>query len=387
VKDIGFGQDRGKRRHAAIRNLLRGSVCVLGLVAVAPAMAVCPSFGLPSGSEIAELETSEGSICIELFRSAAPVTVQNFVDYITSRSYDGTLIHRSVPGFVIQGGAFETTSDSLSVVPTDPPIPNEPCTIEPGQSVCTTRGNERGTVAMARQGSQVDSATNPFYIHLSDNRVPLDTTYEGYTVFGEVLGTGMAVVDEIAALPIVPPDEAWWLAPELGGALGELPARNPVALFQTAFGCWDPTNLAVVVDPLNHLAALPDPIYTNTLYPLSGSCGTQIPRFTFTEDPGPPSCPDNDVLSTGVTGMNSLLIRFDPATSDYLQFEFRCEDVSEALMQRSLWRADYGARLAPELVVIESARYQPVPEPDFAVALLLGVLVLVGIAPRRLTVR
>lgn len=341
------------------------------------ATAICPTFGLPDGSEIVELQTTEGQICIQLLRDDAPSTVSNFVQYVIDDDYDGTIIHRSAPGFVIQGGAYRKTSDSLIVVPTDPAIPNEPCTIEPGDSFCLERGNDVGTVAMARIGGQVNSATNQFFINLADNRISLDNTDEGFTVFGRVLGTGMTIVNDIAVLPIVEPDHAWWLAPDIGSNLNNVPVANLVPLFPTAFGCWDPTNLAVVVSPTSHTTPLPfDPIIAGEFFPLSGSCGTQIPRFTFTEDPGPPGCPDLDRLTTAVTGMTTLQILADPATSDFLQFEFTCPEVEEALNQRTLWRADFGARLAPQLVEVLSAEYQYVPEPGVPAALIAGTLAL-----------
>lgn len=354
--------------------LRRLCVLLLTLLSSAAAHAVCPDFGLPSGSEIVELQTTRGQICIELLRADAPKTVLNFYGYVDRGDYDGTIIHRSVPGFVVQGGAFKVTTDSLTVQPTQPPVVNEPCTIPSGNTVCTDRGNVRGTIAMARIGGQVNSATNQYFINLADNRVSLDTTDQGFTVFGNILGTTMSVADDIAGLSRVPTDEAWWLAPAIGGVLTQLPFANAVPFLPTAFGCFDPTDLAVHVDPNNHTLGLPDPVFGTPFYPLSGPCGTQIPRFTFTENPGPPSCPANDILTTGVTGMNSLGIRIDPATQDFLQFEFTCQDAAESLNQRGLWRADYGSRLVPELVVVTSATYQPVPEPGLGVMLIAGVV-------------
>lgn len=353
------------------------------MAASSPAAALCPDFGLPDGSEIAELQTNQGSICIELLRSAAPITVDNFVGYILRGDYDGTIIHRSAPGFVIQGGAFQTTPDSLALLATQAPILNEPCTIEPGDTVCAERGNVRGTVAMARLVGQVDSATSQYFINLEDNRNPLDINDEGFTVFGHVLGTGMDVVDDIASLPIVPQDEGWFLAPQVGIGLGELPVQASVPFFPTPFGCWDPTDLAVVVDPSFDLSGLPDPVFGTGLFPLSGGCGTKIARGTFIADPGPASCPAQDLLTTGVTGIRSLSIRFDPETADFLQYEFSCEQATEALTQRALWRSDYGARLQPELVVVEAAVYQTVPEPRAALMIATGCLLLLGLGRAR----
>jgi cyclophilin family peptidyl-prolyl cis-trans isomerase len=347
---------------------------VLSFLATSNSQALCPDFGLPSGSEIAEIQTNQGQICIELLRAAAPVTVLNFQSYVVRGDYAGTIIHRSDPGFVIQGGGFERTVNSLNPVATDPQIPNEPCTIEQGNTVCTVRGNVRGTIAMAKLGGQPNSATSQFFINLGDNSF-LDSTNGGFTVFGNILGAGMTVADDIAALPIAADlDEIWWLAPTLIDALTELPIINPVPLFPTPFGCWDPTNLAVAVDPMVHNQPLPDPLLGTNIFPLSGGCGTQIPRFSFVQDPGPPNCPSLDLLTTGVTGPDSLNIELDPQTMDYLQFEFTCPDVENALTQRTLWRNDYGARMTSELVLVQAANYQTVPEPALSTALIAGAM-------------
>jgi cyclophilin family peptidyl-prolyl cis-trans isomerase len=359
---------------------------VLGLAlgGASSAHALCPEFGLPSGSEIVELETNQGSICIELLRNEAPGTVLNFLNYVLRGDYDGSVIHRSVPGFVIQGGGFLAESDRLAPLPTDPPILNEPCTPPNGQSICTERGNLRGTIAMARIGGQVNSATSQFFINLVDNRNPLDSADQGFTVFGNVLGTTMNIADSIAGLSRILPDDAWWLAPASAGALTQLPASSFPALDANAFGCWDPLDWTAVVSPLNDLQPLPDPVFGTAIYPLSGGCGTQIPRGTFVEDPGTVACTDSDLLSTAITGPQTLGTKLDPGTSDLLQYEFSCEQAAEALIQRDLWRDDYGSRLVPELVTIEQASYQTVPEPGLGVAIGFGVASLLGLRRNRM---
>ena len=136
----------------------------------------------------ATIETSMGTITVELDDVKAPVTVKNFIDYAKSGHYDGTIFHRVIDGFMIQGGGFTKSMDQK---PTRAPIKNE---------ASNGLSNRRGTIAMART-SVVDSATSQFFINLVDNmfldfRAPTPQYY-GYAVFGKVVD-GMDVVDRIA---------------------------------------------------------------------------------------------------------------------------------------------------------------------------------------------
>ena len=142
---------------------------------------------------IVQINSSLGDFKIELFDEVAPVTVNNFLNYVESDRYNGTLIHRSVPYFVIQGGwlSFQSEINALVSIKTDDPIINE-----------FRMSNIRGTVSMAKQGGNPNSATSQWFVNLIDN-TSLDTTNGGFTVFGNVLGEGMITVDAIAALPTV----------------------------------------------------------------------------------------------------------------------------------------------------------------------------------------
>lgn len=133
----------------------------------------------------AKMTTAMGDIIIELNQEKAPVTVQNFLAYADEGFYNGTLIHRIVPGFVIQGGGFDK---ELKQKATRPGIKNE---WQNGLK------NVRGTLSMARLPGQPDSATSEFFINVADNAV-LDTPRDGagYAVFGKVI-QGMEVVDRI----------------------------------------------------------------------------------------------------------------------------------------------------------------------------------------------
>jgi cyclophilin family peptidyl-prolyl cis-trans isomerase len=133
----------------------------------------------------AVMETSKGKIVIELFPDKAPVTVQNFISYAKAGFYNGTVFHRVIPGFMIQGGGF---TPDMSQKKTNPQIKNE---ADNGLK------NDRGTIAMARTPDP-DSATSQFFINVANN-APLnykDRNNWGYAVFGKVV-EGMEVVDSI----------------------------------------------------------------------------------------------------------------------------------------------------------------------------------------------
>lgn len=140
------------------------------------------------------LETSKGPIVLELEAEKAPQTVRNFLQYVRSGFYAGTIFHRVIPGFMVQGGGMGV---DLARKATNPPVVNE---------ASNGLKNVRGTVAMART-AEVHSATSQFFINLKDNP-HLDhrgsTASEfGYCVFGRVV-EGMEVVDAIAAVPTGP---------------------------------------------------------------------------------------------------------------------------------------------------------------------------------------
>ena len=137
------------------------------------------------------IQTSFGAIIVELDPHRAPKTVNNFVAYVRDGYYDGTLFHRVIDGFMIQGGGFDADMKQKS---TRPSIPLES---RNGLS------NMRGTLAMART-SVPDSATSQFFINVVDNQ-RLDAANSpdgnGYAVFGKVI-SGMEVVDKIRAVPV-----------------------------------------------------------------------------------------------------------------------------------------------------------------------------------------
>ena len=153
----------------------------------AASLLVTPSLALAT---IVQVQTSLGNFEINLFDEATPATVANFLGYVNADDYSNALFHRSVPGFVVQGGGFTLADDgSVDAIPTLPPVVNEP-----------KYSNVRGTVAMAKLPGDPNSATNQWFINLVNNGSKLDRQNGGFTVFGQVSEEGMAVVDAIAAL-------------------------------------------------------------------------------------------------------------------------------------------------------------------------------------------
>lgn len=153
-----------------------------------------------------EVTTPLGNFFIDLLENDAPATVANFLNYVNDGDYERSFIHRSVPGFVVQGGGFTFIDGQSASIPSDPPVTNE-----------FRRSNVRGTVAMAKLGNDPDSATSQWFINLVDNSALLDASNGGFTVFGVVEGNGMRVVDAITAQSSIQ---------NFGGAFSEFPALN-----------------------------------------------------------------------------------------------------------------------------------------------------------------
>lgn len=168
-----------------MRNVLAGlfSIALLAGCSQAPVHPTAPMEPYPRVAFI----TSMGDFVVQLDRERAPLSVANFLHYVDTGFYDGTLIHRVVPGFVIQGGGY---TKAYAEKHTQRPIPNES-----GNGL----SNLRGSIAMAREQGP-HSATAQFYINLADNR-KLDPRPDrwGYAVFGKVI-SGMEVIDKIAAV-------------------------------------------------------------------------------------------------------------------------------------------------------------------------------------------
>ncbi|SDL97517.1 peptidyl-prolyl cis-trans isomerase A (cyclophilin A) [Modicisalibacter muralis] len=158
---------------------------VLALVAVAPALGATTHDKAAGETPTVVLQTSKGDITLELFSERAPITVKNFLAYVDEGFYGGTIFHRVIPGFMIQGGGLTVDMTRKS---TKAPIENE---ADNGLT------NQRGTLAMARTQS-VNSATAQFFINVADNDfLNHGVRGYGYAVFARVVD-GMDVVDSIA---------------------------------------------------------------------------------------------------------------------------------------------------------------------------------------------
>lgn len=158
---------------------------------------------------IVEFETTAGTFEVNLYDLGTPATVANFLSYVNNGAYNQSIIHRSSPGFVVQGGGFVTDANAnISTIPQNPAVANEP-----------VYSNVRGTIAMAKLPTGPNTATTQWFFSLANNAANLDNQNGGFTVFGQVTGNGMAIVDAIATVPIY----------NQGGAFTNIPLQNYTA--------------------------------------------------------------------------------------------------------------------------------------------------------------
>lgn len=318
---------------------------------------VDPALGNPV---YVEMQTTAGDVLLELWPDVAPCTVNNFLAYVESGRYDETFIHRTVDSFVIQGGGYEYDSgtDSFASIVRDPSVVNEP-----GAS------NLRRTIAMARIGGQINSATSEFFINLSDN-TNLDFVDEGFTVFGRVARSDMAVVDAIGDLPRI--FGRWTLNTALREIFGELPVHLAPAEPAAGYGCFDPdeipsTGLAGWTRVLVNLAgnALESDPLTGALFFLSNSC-------TGAGAVGAPSVPCTTDRTVAFSN-NGFFADPTPMTCD------RIAESEESLAAR---RDDQQPQIGAELVEVNAV---VVPEPSAGSMLTLGVLWILGLGAKRIS--
>ena len=162
--------------------------CAIGLVFFVPLM------GQDALAPMVRFHTNLGDMDVTLLPNA-PLTVANFLNYMNRGAYNNSVIHRSVSKFIIQGGGFQLQNHTLVAIPADPPVTNEP-----GVS------NSRGTLAMAKLGTDANSATSQWFFNEGDNSANLNGQNGGFTVFGRIIdASGLAIMDKIAAVPVPTP--------------------------------------------------------------------------------------------------------------------------------------------------------------------------------------
>ena len=174
-------------------------------------------------------DTSVGAFHVELLDDVAPNTVDNFLTYVNDGDYDNSIVHRSVPNFVVQGGGFYS---DLTAVPSDPPIAAE-----------VQASNLRGSIAMART-SNPDSATSQWFINLKDNSGNLDHQTGGFTVFGHVVESEMETVDRIAELDLINARGPFGSLPVLDGSTG--PTAENLLTIQNIVVVPEPSGMMIV---------------------------------------------------------------------------------------------------------------------------------------------
>ena len=179
---------------------------------------------------IVQFQTVMGDFQVNLYDKTTPETVKNFLAYVKADAYKNSVIHRSVPGFIIQGGGFQYPNKSpLLPIEQKPAAMNEPI-----------YANKRGTIAMAKLADDANSATNQWFFNLADNRSNLDSQNKGFTVFGEVEGNGMAIIDAMAKLTIF----------NMGGVFSAFPLRNYSATDATNGVAIGDKNLVLILNVL-----------------------------------------------------------------------------------------------------------------------------------------
>lgn len=253
---------------------------------------------MTQANSVACFTSNMGQFCIELFDTQTPVTTANFLQYIHSGAYTNGIFHRSVPGFVIQGGGFKiadsASGKSLAAVNTFSPIINE-----------FKISNTRGTVAMAKLGGNPNSATSQWFVNLADNSTNLDNQNGGFTVFGRVIFDGMSVFDAIAKLPIkklnllgTPSDVPLKDFDGIQATLGNLVEIDHVEVTEIT-GIFSDGILSFPVD-----------IGTGQMYTVNLQLISSKPDFVFQLDPASvaalPVSPSN--IATFSSGSNQLLI-------------------------------------------------------------------------------
>ena len=235
------------------------------------------------------VQTSVGDFQLELFDDVAPLTVNNFLSYIEDGSYNDSIVHRNSKGFVIQGGTYTYPTNVLGQVTAKTAIVNE-----------YSRSNVRGTISMAKLSGNPDSATSSWFINTVDNASTLDSQNGGFTVFGQVAGSGMTVVDIIGNMQNY----------NAGNDFSELPLRDYAGTGQIQTQNVIYTRFSIP-NSLNNYSDLQITSAVNNQNPTVGSSV----QFTVTvTNAGPDTAPGVKVADLLPAGM-SIPIGFSPFVS------------------------------------------------------------------------
>lgn len=229
-------------------------------ILLAAVISIAPVFPRIADATVVEFQTVMGNFEVNLYDINTPETVTNFLDYVNNGAYTNSIYHRSVPGFIVQGGGFLfDMALPLETIPANAPVVNEP-----------VFSNVRGTIAMAKLASDPDSATSQWYFNLANNSANLDAQNEGFTVFGQIAGDGMEVIEAIAALPIY----------DFNAPVNALPLRDYTQADFDALVPIDDTNLVIVTaiivsdSTVDSAAGLNPPLNTSNMpFPDNGGGG------------------------------------------------------------------------------------------------------------------
>ncbi|TYK65382.1 peptidylprolyl isomerase [Colwellia echini] len=167
----------------------KNTTAMLSLIALATTSL---AFTNTASATIVEFQTSQGNFQVNLFDQTTPKTVENFLSYVNDGYYTNTVVHRVATDFVVQAGGYEFEDAwPLTRLSPNAAVINEP-----------VYSNVTGTIAMAKVGGDVNSATDQWFFNLADNSENLDLQNGGFTVFGQVIGDGMDIINKIAQLKL-----------------------------------------------------------------------------------------------------------------------------------------------------------------------------------------
>ena len=307
-----------------------------------------------TGSIVYVIKTPLGDIPVQLYPNMAPQTVTNFRNYADGGDWNGSLVHRSAPGFVIQGGGYREVAGAYQTIPTDPPVTNEPCL-----------SNTAGTIAMARIGGQPNSATSQWFINLVNN-TSLDSVDGGFTAFGRVIDNGTSVAQAIAALPTF--DTLAYLQLPFNQIFRSMPLTALPVDPPGGYGCSR-------ASPVFGLAAEP-PASGFITDPTRTAGGALVPILLDRQCTGSGATGPPDVPCT--TGRTVYEINLVTQTFINTPYAMTCNAVSESEDSWAARRAGTNTQIrANDFSVIS------VPEPGGAGMLFAGCAALVGLALRR----